>query len=81
MLQLYIDPSCPFCVKVTDHLERHGIPYEPKMLSIFADSETRRELVKLGGSSQVPFLHDAERKVRMYESDDIIAYCDEHGRS
>ena len=25
MIQLYIDPRCPFCVRVTDHLEARGI--------------------------------------------------------
>ena len=80
MIQLYIDPGCPFCVMVTDHLERNEIPYEPKLLSIFADSEVRRELVALGGKSQVPFLYDKERQVQMSESADIIAYCDERGR-
>jgi glutathione S-transferase len=78
MIQLYFDPGCPFCVRVLDHLERTKIPYEKKQISLRADSETRRELVALGGSSQVPFLNDPERDVRMYESKDIVAYVDRH---
>ena len=35
-------------------------------------------LVKLGGKAQVPFLVDTDRDVRMYESDDIIQYLNEH---
>ena len=81
MLEIYLDPSCPFCVAVTDHLEKNEIPYTPKVLSIFSDSEVKRQLVALGGKSQVPFLHHPERDVLMYESADIIAYADEHGRS
>jgi len=78
MIQLYFDPGCPFCVRVLDHLEQTEIPYEKKQIRLGVDSETRRELVALGGRSQVPFLHDPEREVRMYESADIIAYVDRH---
>lgn len=78
MIQLYIDPRCPFCVRVTDHLEARGIAYEPKQVSAFGSSEVRDELIALGGKSQVPFLRDPERDVQMYESADIIAYVDEH---
>ena len=78
MIQLYFDPGCPFCVRVLDHLQRTEIPYEKKQISLGADSETRRELVALGGRSQVPFLHDPEREVRMYESADITKYVDRH---
>ena len=80
MLELYLDPSCPFCVAVTDHLDENKIPYTPKVLSLYSDSEVRRQLVALGGKRQVPFLHHPERNVLMYESADIIAYADEHGR-
>lgn len=78
MIQLYFDPICPFCVRVTEHLEARGIAFEPKQLSIRGDSETRQELVALGGKPQVPFLRDPERDVQMYESADIIDYVDGH---
>ena len=78
MIQLYFDPGCPFCVRVLDHLAKERIPYEKKQISLRSDSETRRELVALGGRSQVPFLHDPERGVSMYESEDIVAYVDRH---
>ncbi len=78
MIQLYFDPGCPFCVRVLDHLETTKIPYEKKQISLRADSETKRELVALGGRSQVPFLNDPERDVKMYESDDIVAYVNRH---
>ncbi len=78
MLQLYLDLGCPFCVRVTEHLDDVEVPYVPKQMSPFADSETRRELIELGGKPQVPFLYDPERGVKMYESADIIRYVDEH---
>jgi glutathione S-transferase len=78
MIQIYFDPGCPYCVRVLDHLERTEIPYEKKQISLRADSEIRRELVVLGGRSQVPFLHDPERDVRMFESEDIVEYIDRH---
>ena len=78
MIQLYFDPRCPFCVRVLDHFDRNSIPFEKKQISLSGDSETRSELIALGGKSQVPFLHDPDRDVRMYESADIIRYADEH---
>lgn len=78
MIQLYFDPRCPYCARILDHLDSNGIPFEQKRITLGQDSETRRELVALGGSPQVPFLHDPERDVKMYESADIIAYVDEH---
>ena len=78
MIQLYFDPNCPFCVRVTDHLARREVAYEPKEFSIYADSDLRRELIALGGKSQVPFLRDPARDVGMYESADIIDYVDRH---
>ena len=78
MIQLYFDPGCPYCHRVLEHLEAQQMPYEKKQISLRADSEERRELVALGGRSQVPFLHDPDREVRMYESEDIIKYVDRH---
>jgi glutathione S-transferase len=78
MIQLYFDPICPFCVRVLDHLAARGVAYEAKQISLSASSQTRDELIALGGKSQVPFLRDPERDVQMYESADIIAYVDEH---
>ncbi|MFK7743163.1 MAG: glutathione S-transferase N-terminal domain-containing protein [Planctomycetota bacterium] len=78
MIQIYFDPGCPFCQRVLAHLDQHKIPFEKKQISLRAESDTRSELIKLGGSSQVPFLNDPERGVHMYESADIIKYVDEH---
>ena len=73
MIELYYTQSCPYCVKVRSFLEKEGTPYVSKELPKF-----REELRALGGKTQVPFLNDPERGVKMYESDDIIAYVREH---
>lgn len=78
MIQLYFDPGCPYCVRVLDFLEKEDIPYEAKKISLGRDSETRQELVSLSGRTQVPFLVDPERDVRMHESMDIIDYLRQH---
>ena len=78
MIRLYYDRRCPFCQRVLNHLEQKSIPFESREISLMSDSDNRDQLIALGGSSQVPFLHDPERDVKMYESADIIDYVDEH---
>lgn len=79
MIEIYLAERCPFCVKVRVFMEQKGIPYilKPVVLGS-ATSEVKEELKRLGGKTQVPFLVDPERSVQMYESDDIIAYVEEH---
>ena len=38
---------------------------------------TRRELTG-GGEDRIPYLGDTDRKVTMYEAEDIVAYLGEH---
>ena len=78
MIQLYVAPGCPACVRVIDFLEEQAIPFVEKPISLWNDCDTRRELVELAGRKQVPFLHDPIRDVRMHESLDIIDYIGEH---
>ncbi|HEB53975.1 MAG TPA: glutaredoxin [bacterium] len=78
MIQLYFDPACPFCIRVLDFLAEQEIPFEPRQISLGADSDTRRELIEMTGRSTVPFLVDPERDVRMHESLDIIDYIRTH---
>lgn len=79
MIEVYLAERCPFCVKVRVYLEEVGVPYilKPVVLGN-RTSPIKEELKRLGGKTQVPFLVDPERGVQMYESDDIIAYVDEH---
>jgi len=79
MIEIYLAERCPFCVKVRVYLEEKGIPYVLKPIKLGRQSSAlKEELTALGGKIQVPFLVDPERKVRMYESDDIISYLEEH---
>lgn len=39
-----------------------------------SEPENYEALQELGGKSQVPFLIDEDNDVKMYESDEIIAY-------
>jgi glutathione S-transferase len=79
MIEIYLAERCPFCVKVRMYMEQKGISYvlKPVLLGS-APSEVKEELKRLGGKAQVPFLVDPERNIKMYESDDIIAYVEEH---
>ena len=43
-----------------------------------AGSPAREKMVAMGGKEMVPFLYDPEKKVQMYESDDIIEYLKEN---
>ncbi len=79
MLELYVAERCPYCVKVRYYFEQAGITYILKPVPLGgATSPQKEELKKLGGKTQVPYLVDPDRKVQMYESDDIIAYVSEH---
>lgn len=69
MIELYISPTCPYCRKVMDFMEKESIRYEKRDVSV---PENFEKLMKLGGLNQVPFLYDDG--VHMYESDDIIKY-------
>ena len=78
MIQLYFDPACPFCVRVLDFLAEKQIPFEQKQISLSSDSPAKQELRELSGRTQVPYLVDPERDVRMPESMDIIDYIGRH---
>lgn len=73
-LSLYIRPTCPFCVKVLNHMERKGI--EIPLKNISQDPDAAATLIRVGGKQQVPCLFiDGEA---LYESGDIITWIDEY---
>lgn len=72
MLLLYYKPTCPYCQRVLEANETIKAPLELRNVS--ADQTFFAELLEKGGKRQVPFLHDTERNVSMYESLDIIEY-------
>ena len=62
---------CGYCKKVIKYMDEHDIPYKTIDISEKANEEG---LIRIGGKKQVPFIIDREKKVEMYESDDIIDY-------
>ena len=74
MVELYHAEECPYCVRVRLFLEVSGIAYISKPVPLGGTSSIKEELIKIGGKSQVPFLVDAAKGVKMYESLDIIKY-------
>ncbi|MCM1338161.1 MAG: glutathione S-transferase N-terminal domain-containing protein [Muribaculaceae bacterium] len=71
MFDLFILESCPYCQRVMAYLKENNISFHKFDIS---NRDNVQKLLKLGGMEQVPFLYDEENDVRMYESDDIIAY-------
>lgn len=71
MIELFILDSCPYCRKVMDYMNSHGVEYVKFDIT---NPTTEDALVKIGGKRQVPFMIDKDRNVQMYESDDIIEY-------
>lgn len=72
MIELYQKEECPFCAKVRQFLSDNHIDWVSR--SAPKGSPQREKLMELGGQEMVPFLYDPEKDIKMYESDDIIAY-------
>lgn len=71
MINLYILETCPYSQKVMNFLQEENITY--KKFDITQDQNFEK-LLELGGLQQVPFMYDDASDIKMYESDDIIAY-------
>lgn len=69
-LELYYKQSCPFCHKVMNFMEEHGI--ELPLFDIYADEAAMKRLIEVGGKRQVPCLFIDGTP--LYESSDIMAY-------
>ena len=71
-LTLYALDGCPYCEKVSEALEDHGIDYETEWVE--AMHSERDEVKRLSGQRGVPVLVDDETGVTMAESDRILEY-------
>ena len=71
MIDLYILENCPYSIKVMNFFKSHNIEYKKRDIT---DPENLKLLIELGGKKQVPFLHDDDNNISMYESEDIINY-------
>lgn len=74
MLELFSMDSCPYCRKVKDYFKAHNIEFIERDVN---NPENARELMKLGGKPQVPFLANRDKNIYLYESDSIIKYVEE----
>ena len=72
MLELFILESCPYCKKVMTYFDENNVEYRKIDIS---DKENEESLIRIGGKRQVPFMIDKDRKIQMYESNDIIEYA------
>jgi glutaredoxin len=86
VLELYQAEGCPHCAKVRRFCTRHGISLtlhnsrtagSPLTGGTVTNRDRHEELTGYG-QDQVPLLVDHERGESLYESDDIVAYLDEH---
>lgn len=72
-LVLYYSPSCPYCHKVLDYMEKENIDIETKNVQ---DPGVRDQLISIGGKGQVPCLVIDGKA--LYESNDIINWLSKH---
>lgn len=76
-LILYYRPSCPFCIKVLNHLDT--IQKSVSLKNLNDDPKAIEELIHLGGKKQVPCLFIDG--IPLYESQDIMDWLEEHKES
>lgn len=79
MLLLYVKGGCPFCNRVLEYAEENNVQVDER--DVYGSEEAMTELMEKGGKRQIPFLHDTDKDVMMYESADIIEYFKEMGGS
>jgi glutaredoxin len=73
-LTLYALDGCPYCIKVHEALDEHGIEYETEWVEGL--HSTRDEVKRVSGQRGVPVLVDEDRGVTMAESDNILEYVE-----
>lgn len=68
--ELYVLDGCPWCAKVLNYMDEHGI--ELPVISITGNPDARATLEREGGKVQCPclFIDGAP----LYESGDIVDY-------
>jgi len=73
-ITLYALDGCPWCVKVHDALEEHGIEYDTIWME--ALHSDRDEVARVSNQRAVPVLVDEDHGVTMGESANILAYIE-----
>jgi glutathione S-transferase len=84
MLELYQSEGCPYSAKVREKLSELGVSYvahNPRLPGGDGGdvtNEVTHDELTAAGEDEIPYLVDTERGVRMYESDEIVDYLEEH---
>jgi len=73
-ITLYALDGCPYCEKIHDALDDHGVDYETEWVG--ALHSERDEVKRVSGQRAVPVLVDDERGVTMNESDNVLEYVE-----
>lgn len=69
-LELFMKPTCPYCVKVMNFMSENNITIP--LRDIVADESAAETLIAIGGKRQVPCLFIDGKP--LYESGDIIEW-------
>ncbi len=75
LLELYDFEACPYCRKVREVLSELDLDY--LVHPVAHGSGRGKELIRLGGKRQVPYLVDPNTTTQLYESDEIIEYLND----
>jgi glutaredoxin len=75
-LTLYVMDTCPYCRRVLNYLQQRRHP-QMTQKDIAKNSTYRKELLDIGGKTQVPCLVIDGKA--LYESTDIIQWFKDHG--
>lgn len=82
MLELYQAEDCPHCRKVRAKRASLAVSYiihNPRTArGEDRTNATHQQLIAIGGKDQVPFFIDTNREHMVYESEEIMAYLEEH---
>lgn len=69
-LELFMKPTCPYCIKVMNFMSENNITIP--LRDIVADESAAETLIAIGGKHQVPCLFIDGKP--LYESGDIIEW-------
>ena len=69
-LELFMKPTCPYCIKVMNFMSENNITIP--LRDIVADESAAETLIAIGGKRQVPCLLIDGKP--LYESGDIIEW-------
>jgi glutathione S-transferase len=84
MLELYQSEGCPYSATVRAKLSELGVSYvvhNPRLPGEDGGDVTNDVIhaeLAATGEDQIPCLVDTDRGVRMYESDAIVDYLEDH---